>query len=326
MTPKVSVIMPAFNTAPFIAEAVKSVLNQTIPSLELLVVDDDSNDATPDILASFRDPRLKIIRQEKAGVVTALNRGIAQAQSPLIARMDSDDVCLPQRLKWQLEFLQQHTEISLLGSFVATMDEDGNTLAPLVRCPLQHEEIWQNLGRKPGVMCHPAVVFRREAAEDVGLYNPDFPHAQDVEFFARMMTRYQAANMPRVTLKYRLRRGAVSFVRRNIDIIHAKLVARMIDQWRPGQPLRPSAGQLTAVQAEIAVDPCKGDDIETVYQIRAGLECLRGGKWASALRHCGAALVRNPMSGRALTALAAAALHYGAIRPMPGEIDGFTLA
>ena len=167
------------------------------------------------------------------------------------------------------------------------MDETGNPLAPCVAFPQTHEEIWAGIGRRPWVFCHPAVMFRRAAAIDVGMYRKDFAHAEDVEFFARLMTRYKAANLPDVLLSYRLRRAAISFTKAAHGRINAELVAKIIDNWKPGQPFQASAEQ--RADADAAIAACNGcsskSQIESAYHCRGGRELLRGGQWRRARRH-----------------------------------------
>ncbi len=93
--------MGVWNGAPQVGEAVQSVLSQTAADLELIVVDDESSDATPAILKSFRDPRLRVTRRSRGGLTSALNAALALARAPLLARLDADDIALPQRLARQ---------------------------------------------------------------------------------------------------------------------------------------------------------------------------------------------------------------------------------
>ena len=109
--PCVSVLLPVRDGAPFLREALDSVLAQTLSDFELVVVDDGSEDETPTILGSVEDERLRVLRQERLGLVTALSRAVAEAHAPLLARMDADDVSLPERLERQVAYLDARPEV-----------------------------------------------------------------------------------------------------------------------------------------------------------------------------------------------------------------------
>ena len=106
--PKVSVILPAYNAAAHLGKAIDSILGQTFPDLELIIINDGSTDSTTELLARYHDPRVKVITQENLGLPKALNQGLAIAQGAYIARQDADDISLPSRLEKQVHFLDQH--------------------------------------------------------------------------------------------------------------------------------------------------------------------------------------------------------------------------
>src|SRR5438270_5801548 len=121
-TPRVSVGLPVHNGMRFLREALESVLRQTLGDFELLVVDDGSTDDTPEVLASVRDGRLRVLRQEHEGLVAALNRGADEARAPYLARMDADDVSLPRRLERQIALLAADESVGIVGCGVETID------------------------------------------------------------------------------------------------------------------------------------------------------------------------------------------------------------
>ncbi len=313
--PKVSVVMSVYNAAAFLTEAVQSVLAQTFTDFEFLIVNDGSSDNSAAILAGFTDPRIKILDQENRGLVASLNRGIEIAAGDYIARMDADDRCTPDRFQLQVNYLDRHPDVALLGGSIATLDHDGNLLAPRVPFPQTHEQIWAAIGRKPWVFCHPAVMYRRQAAIDVGLYHRDFAHAEDTEFFARLMTRFKAANLPDVLLNYRLTRGAVSFARKDHGRINAELVATMIDYWKPGQPFAATPEQRKAANAAISASaaPVTAGRAEAAYQIRLGRELLRGRQWARAASRYATAVRNDPTNRMAYAGMVCAMLHVGGV-------------
>ena len=312
-SPKVSVVMSVYNAGAFLREAVDSVLAQTFEDFEFIIIDDGSTDDSLPLLRSINDGRLKIVEQENRGLIASLNRGIELAQGQYIARMDADDRCEPDRFSLQVRHLDQNPDIALLGGSISTMDETGNPLAARVGFPQTHEEIWADIGRRPWVFCHPAVMFRRDAAIAVGMYRKEFAHAEDAEFFARLMTRYRAANLSEVLLSYRLRRSAVSFTKTAHGRINAELVAKIIDHWKPGEPFEPTLDERR--DADIAIVMCNGsvppNQLESTYHCRVGRELLRGRQWRRAFRHYSAAAKQDWKNRLAYMGMACAILHYG---------------
>ena len=315
-TTQVSFVLPVYNAGEHLAAAVESVLAQTFADFELLAVNDGSTDGSGEVLArhAATDARVRVIDQPNRGLIEVLNRGIREARGEWVARMDADDVCLPRRLERQMAYLADHPEVALLGGWVATIDEEGRTLADVVPFPVTHDELWATVGRRPWVMCHPAVVFRKDAAVDVGGYDPAYKHAEDAEFFARLMTKYKAHTLPEVVLKYRLRRGAVSGQFKDHGRVNAALVGRMVERWKPGQPFAATAEERSAADAEIAagakaVGP---NDAASTYHCRRGRELLRGARWGQAMAAYARALAGTPTRVEAYKGLAAATLRAGA--------------
>src|SRR5580765_6438409 len=127
--PAVSVLMAVRNGAPWVREVAESVLSQTAPDLELIVVDDGSTDATPDTLASIGDSRVRVERQPPRGLTPSLNRALSLARAPLIARLDADDLALPERLACQRRFLDIHPDVGLLGTAAREVDASGQLVS-----------------------------------------------------------------------------------------------------------------------------------------------------------------------------------------------------
>ena len=142
MTPRVSVLVPSFNAAPYVAEAIESVVGQTYRDFELLILDDGSTDGTLDICRRHaeRDDRIKVIEGEHHGHTWWLNHGLEIARGELIARMDADDVSLPMRLAKQVDFLDRNRSCVAVGCDIITIDSDGDVVGT-VRHPTAHDEI-----------------------------------------------------------------------------------------------------------------------------------------------------------------------------------------
>lgn len=227
--PTVTVLMSVHNGEAHLKEAVDSVLAQTWRDFELLVVDDGSSDGTPGVLAAFTDPRIRVVRQENRGLAAALNHGLDLARGRYVARMDADDVCLPQRLERQVAALEARPEVDVLGAWAQLFGEreavwrfpaDPDTL----RCRLLFHD----------VLVHPSVVLRRASFEREGLrYDPEFRYAQDYELWSRAAGRLVLANLPEVLLRLRVREAAPDRKRRRrereglLGRIYTRLLAEL---------------------------------------------------------------------------------------------------
>jgi hypothetical protein len=200
--PKISVILPIYNAQAFIAEAVNSVLTQSVQDFELILIDDASSDRTPEILAGMLDPRIRVIHHDaNRGLVTSLNEGLRSASGNFIARMDHDDISLPDRFARQLAFLEQHSSIGVVGTGYRLIDGTGS-LGPGYRPPVTHEEIsWAMSFLCP--LAHPTVMARRELLTDNGGYNEYAAYAEDYDLWERLSREVQFANLPEPLLLLR---------------------------------------------------------------------------------------------------------------------------
>lgn len=225
MTPAVSVLMSVHDGAPLVAAAVASVLGQTAGDLELIVVDDGSTDATPDLLAAVRDPRLRVLRQERTGLTRALNAGLARAAAPLVARLDADDVALPERLERQCAFLAREPAVGLLGTAAREIDSRG-ALVRIVRPPLDDAALRHALIRA-NPFVHSSVMVRRALVERAGGYDATLPVAQDYDLWMRLARIARLANLADVLVVRTLGERRVS-VEREDDRLRAETRVR----WR----------------------------------------------------------------------------------------------
>jgi glycosyltransferase involved in cell wall biosynthesis len=197
--------MPVFNSAATVAQAICSILNQTLVDWELLIIDDGSTDNTPEIAASFDDPRIIVIRgEENKRLPARLNECVSRARGKYFARIDGDDIAYPGRLKCQLEFLQSHPEVDLVGGWVVVFRNDGTAFG-VRRGPLTHEQIcahpWNGIP-----MAHPTWMgklewFRRNP------YSTDAPRqkfdTQDQDLLLRTHQKSRFAIVPEIVLGYR---------------------------------------------------------------------------------------------------------------------------
>ncbi len=163
--PIVSVILPAFNGARFLKEAVDSIVNQTFKDWELIVVDDGSTDNTVEIMGSYRDARIRLLKNEgNKGLVFSLNRAIGASTGRYIARMDADDISQPERLEKQVTFLDAHPEIAVYDVRQQFIDDAGKPTGSFNSDITGSENIYQKM---PWFNCmgHPSVMMRAEVAK-----------------------------------------------------------------------------------------------------------------------------------------------------------------
>jgi glycosyltransferase involved in cell wall biosynthesis len=210
--PEVSVVMTVFNGEQYVAEAVESILAQTYRDFELIVVDNFSTDRTYEILTSYKDPRMTVIRNPaNLGQTRALNVGVRAARGRYIARMDADDVAFPERLAVQYAFLEKHPEIAVVGSATLDMDRHGKPLRTykVPTDPLTLKCYLAGSGELTAwCVTHPTVMMRKSALEDVGLYRDENGslegYPQDYELWGLLARKYEFANIERPLVKYRL--------------------------------------------------------------------------------------------------------------------------
>ncbi len=200
--PEVTVIMPVYNAAPYLRTTVESLLGQTFTDFELLAIDDGSSDASPAVLRSFADSRLRVVAREHEGVVRTMNAGLALAESPLIARADADDVYVPDRLARQVRHLHANPGLALAGAAVVRLGRR------LVNPPDTPRLRWTALYRSP--VANPTLVFRREAALAVGGYPEDHHYVDDYPFVSSIIDRFEAANLPDVLASMTVHQESIS--------------------------------------------------------------------------------------------------------------------
>jgi glycosyltransferase involved in cell wall biosynthesis len=202
--------MPVRNGARWLSEAIESVIAQSRPDWELIAIDDGSTDDTPGVLGEYaeRDERIRVVRQESLGLVSALNRGLAEVRGPLLARLDADDRALPERLDHQVHHLAAHPEIGLLGSWAQEIDEYGNRRGRLQPATLPDELSRILLEANP--LVHSSVMLRTDLARRLGGFRPAFRAAEDYDLWLRLAENAKVANLPEILVEYRWHGGNVT--------------------------------------------------------------------------------------------------------------------
>lgn len=209
--PKISVVMPVYNNAPYLAAAIESILNQSRDDFEFVIVDDGSTDGSGAIMDGYaaRDGRLRIVRQENRGMIAALNRGLDLARGELIARMDGDDMAEPARFEKQAAFLDANPDIGALGTWIMVVEEDGRERLPGADPPVDPAAVAESLKHSTPIM-HPTAMIRKAVADRIGGYRAAYRHCEDYDYWLRFSEQAKLANLPERLLRYRHYGGQVS--------------------------------------------------------------------------------------------------------------------
>jgi glycosyltransferase involved in cell wall biosynthesis len=212
--PMISVVMTAYNEEKYIAEAIDSILNQTYPDFEFIIVNDGSTDRTEEIILSYKDPRIVYIKNtQNLKLIASLNKGLDAAKGKYVARMDSDDISMPDRFEKQVQFMENHPEIGISGAqLVVFGSEDG-----AMNYPLEHEDL---LLRLFITSCYPnnLVMFRREIMEKHHLRFPEgYLHTEDFKFWTQWLQLTKGANLPDYLAKYRFHPASVSHLYKSVQ-------------------------------------------------------------------------------------------------------------
>ncbi len=205
----VSVIMPVYNGAQYLREAIKSILNQTFHDFEFIIINDGSTDASQEIIDSFNDSRLVVIQQKNMGLTKSLNKGLKIASGEYIARQDADDISFPDRFEKQVAYLDAHPEVAVLGGAIIRIDEKGNPLNKFV-FPQSHEKITKKLYENGNQIVHSTVMFRKQQINSLGNYNEIFEKSQDYELWLRVSHKSRLHNLSDVLAYYRFSLGSVT--------------------------------------------------------------------------------------------------------------------
>ena len=240
--------MSVFNGERFLRDAIESILNQSFCDFEFIIIDDGSTESIGSILDWYQksDPRIRVYHQENRGLIESLNRACGLARGKYIARMDADDIAVPDRLAWQIGFMDRHPEVAVVGGAVEFIDQGGKILR-VGRRPLHNDEIQRVILNQSGVMWHPSVLMRKAAFARVGGYR-NVVDAEDYDLWLRMAELFQLANLSEVLLKYRLHPGQVSVAKCRKQALGAAAARAAAMARREGKPdPLQSAGEITSV-------------------------------------------------------------------------------
>ena len=211
--PLISVLLPVYNCEKYILDAIKSILNQTFTDFELLIIDDASTDGTVAVVNSFKDKRIKIIQKpQNSGLSKSLNQGITIANGKYIARMDGDDISLPERLAKQFAFLEDNEDVAVCGTAFQIIGTD-----IIVSGPEDHEDIKAAMLMQCSIG-HPTAMLRKSFLDEHALfYDTEKEPAEDFDLWARISGLGKLHNLQEVLFHYRNHEGQVSVTRRELQ-------------------------------------------------------------------------------------------------------------
>jgi GT2 family glycosyltransferase len=235
-SPKISVLMPVYDSVRFLTAAVDSILRQTLAEIELIAIDGGSSDGSVELLQRMAaaDPRLRVVAQGKLGLVESLNLGLSLARAPLVARMDADDISRPDRFAKQWALLADRPDVVAVSGGIDFVDEDGRYIKTVL-FPTLPESIASEL-LFHSVVAHPAVMMRTASVRAVAGYRRVARHAEDYDLWLRLNEIGGIANLPDVVLSFRVHSANTSkvrFIEKELAVVAAREAAR---QRRAGKP------------------------------------------------------------------------------------------
>jgi glycosyltransferase involved in cell wall biosynthesis len=220
----VSVLMPVYNAGDFVKGSIESILKQSYSNFELIIINDGSTDTSEEIILSIKDPRIQYFKNESnLGLIKTLNKGIDLCKGEYIARIDADDISLPERLKKQIEFMEKNREVGVCGSDYIHF---GKGKQMVLTAHHEHDWIlgWMLFNSS---VVHPALMIRTSVIKNENPYfNSDYKHVEDYELWSRLIFKVKFADVPETLLKYRIHASQVSRQYRNEQIENGNKVRR----------------------------------------------------------------------------------------------------
>jgi glycosyltransferase involved in cell wall biosynthesis len=270
LNPKVTVLMSVFNEQIYLRTAIESILNQTFSDFEFLIIDDGSKEPIEDLIADYKDSRIRSFRQENMGLARSLNKGLQLARGDYIARMDADDVCRSDRLELQIRQIAADPQIDLLGSFFDIVDENERLIEtkeliidPIYR--LWRLQFHNNYG-------HGTVMLKKQSVLKQGMYDETLLYAQDYDLWSRMSRKDNTEIIPEVLYHYRLVQQSGQASVRNYD---AQLAAAINISNRNLQACNPRLSEADCEEIRAMYWKFQIDGV-TVKSIKALPDTLKG--------------------------------------------------
>ncbi|TWU41193.1 putative glycosyltransferase EpsE [Novipirellula aureliae] len=280
-TPLVSVLMPVRDTEQYVGLAISSILTQSFSEFEFLIIDDGSSDQTPALLkhAADQDHRIRLITQATDGVRVALSRGLESARGQYIARMDADDIALPDRLEKQVTYLDSHPGVVGVGGQTWAIDSDDLRLFP-IELPTDPEAIEQSLLSGKNCISNPTTMLRRRAVQIAGGYKDEYP-TDDYGLWLRLLEVGPLHNQADFVLEYRLHAAQTTLSKHQSQLTAAHRIVNEARE-RRGLPLL----------AELPPDHSPAS-IARIHHHWA-MSAAQSGQWKAARKHAKYAITMEP--------------------------------
>jgi len=243
MPPNVTILMPVYNGVSYLQEAVDSVLGQTYSDFTFLIIDDASTDQSVNLILSYSDNRIRLIRNEKTlGQISTMNKGLQLAEGDYIARMDQDDICLPTRIERQVALLNSNPKVAVAGSWMWLINGEGKRLQVIERELPSYANFMFELLRQRGILAHPSVMLRRNIVVELGGYDPQLPLSEDFDLWTRIAgAGYDAKIVPEPMIYYRVHAEQQSAVQKRIQEESLnKAYNRFLESYLDGFPFEPA--------------------------------------------------------------------------------------
>ncbi len=267
---RVSILMGVFNGEHFVEDALKSVLDQSHRSLEVIVVDDGSTDGTRNVLRRFSDQRIRVVSQDNRGLTAALNHGLTYATGDFVARQDADDVSGPDRIEKQLRYLAANPRVCAVGSWVGVLDEDGSRIGG--RHYESNSELLHERHIEVNQFSHGSLMFRNDMLREVGGYREQFKFAQDYDLTLRLQDRCRTANLPEELYFMRHRPTQISIARSREQQAFSELARTLARERRvTGTDSLCRGIRIEDLLALKQAQPADYDDIRLSFCMRSGL-------------------------------------------------------
>jgi glycosyltransferase involved in cell wall biosynthesis len=278
--PTVSVILPVYNEEDYINHALDSILGQSYKDLEVVIIDDGSNDNTKHIIRSRNDKRIRYHRHNNKGITKSLNKGIKLSNGQFIARMDADDISELDRIRCQLDYIKKRQNTHIVGSWYNVIDESGNIVTTK---KISFKKGVKKQLKQSSTLCHGSVMMRKKAVQELGGYNENFKYAQDYELWVRAYNRgYKFGIIKKVLYNFRITRHSITNRKGNEQKYYAE---------RAKSKLTKEDIRVESISSKIDNNRTSKD---SVYYYLIGTSMVKSGKRCGAFKYLLKSIVQNP--------------------------------